>query len=95
MGGGFGVVFTRVSIYVVCVWFCNGEGEGGSPGKPQKMLASQDPSPIAKLDTRHINRNPRKDHSKAGVVILLDLVRLWIGQQKSTVGKCPTNIFKK
>ena len=27
------------------------------------MLASQDPSPspIAKLDTRHINRGPRKD----------------------------------
>ena len=37
-------------------------------GRPQKMLASQDPSPspIAKLDTRHINRGPRKDACEAG-----------------------------
>ena len=45
------------------------EGEGGNRGRPQKMLASQDPfpspSPIAKLDTRHINRNPRKGSCEA------------------------------
>ena len=42
-------VFTRSPIYVLCVQFRN----GGRGGRPQKMMASQNPfpSPIAKLDT--------------------------------------------
>ena len=47
-------------IYVPCVQFCNGER-----GKAAKNVGFTGSFPIAKLDTRHINRGPRKDVCEA------------------------------
>ena len=70
---GFTSVFTR-PIYVPCVQFCNG-------GR-KRILRSQHflrPSPIAKLDTRHINRGPRKDVCEAEILLVRHVARLeWI-----------------
>ena len=57
---GFTDVFTRVTIYVPCVQFCNGDGEG----KAAKNVGFTGSFPIAKLDTRHINGYTHKARFK-------------------------------